>query len=888
MPLVQETDAGFRFLKKTVTQADYGAIVASHMFDKQLGSDGDGNLVFTLPKDYAVASNTLLVFINGQKAERKDSPTLPNEYREANSRTVVFGSALASTDVVEFLVAGTYSTEGSAGGGSGSLNAVLVSDDTTIAALDRAVCIAAKAITVNLPLNPIAGEICEVVDALGQASTYNITVNRNTSNIQGLAENIIIDTDGEAVFFLYVDETYGWKFTLTGNNYEQVSGFRQYHSATADEGQTIFNLPFTIDAVTKNVSIHADGLMMTQDAAYTITDTTQITFTEGFLGGELVEFESFLASSLGKLYSLEEAHLFKQTYTETATAAQTEVTIPFDVDLARKNLTVYVDGVRQYTDEAFTVDASTLLTFTEAFVGGEKILVESFNTGSLDDLVFNSYQYETTAIQDQTSISLPFTYEVGAKNLALTINGVRQSPSKFTEIDESTIEVVSPLDEGDEILVESVLMGAFGVIPLAQDSNMFGGVAPSGYTSIITEDLDLYISPSGNDADSGDIDNPWQTAQHALEWLNDKWISSNCIIRVNFLDGIHSFSDTLSVTHPCGQRITFQGLNYVQTTMTSVVSSSGSSGAYSIVISVADASDIQVGNYALIRGSSIEDPSAPNANFANPEFIMGAHEITAVDSANNQITIASINSAVPSGTVTATVHIVKAIVNCTLGAFSVVTYVNIKQLVFIGVGKTSIAIVASNGGNAVCDTIATLNFNHSFHSVRNSSVYCTTCIASDCNNGITSYYGSNIVAYYCGFINIGTVGISGAYACSVICNELFVIDCVLEAVSCASGSGGYVANMRAINCGYGVRSIFGSSFYCHLSSIIACTYGADSEMDAHITIYSCNLENCTGFAYKATIAASIYGHSNTLYGNASDYTPANGVTGNNNSIIVMS
>ena len=480
MPLVAET-TDFRHLRKEITQADYGAITSTHMYDKQVGSDGVDNRTFTLPKDFAVGSDTLMIFINGQKAELNEAGTYPNQYREANSRTIVFGAALASTDVIEFIVAGTWNPSGSAGGGSGSLNAVIVDANYTMTALDRAVCIAESAITVNLPASPIQGDVCEVIDALGQANVNEITVGRNGNPIQGETENLIVDTAGDSVFFIYVDATYGWKFMLTGNSIEQVTGFRQYHSVIATDGQTVFNLPFSVDEVTKNVSVHADGLQMQQDIAYTITAPTQITFTESFFGGESVIFESFLASSLGQLYSLEEAKLFKQTHEEVATAGQDEVTIPFTVDLARKNLSVHVDGVRQYVDDAFVLTSSQLLTFSETFDGGEKILVESFNVGSLDNLVFNSYQYEAMATAGQQAITLPFEYEVGAKNLSVTINGVRQSPSKFTETDSTSIYLVSPMDEGDEILVESVPMGAFGAIPLAQDSNALGGVAASEY-----------------------------------------------------------------------------------------------------------------------------------------------------------------------------------------------------------------------------------------------------------------------------------------------------------------------------------------------------------------------------------------------------------------------
>lgn len=39
-------------------------------YQKQLGSTGANNTVFTLSNAYVMGNNTLLVFVNGQKAEK--------------------------------------------------------------------------------------------------------------------------------------------------------------------------------------------------------------------------------------------------------------------------------------------------------------------------------------------------------------------------------------------------------------------------------------------------------------------------------------------------------------------------------------------------------------------------------------------------------------------------------------------------------------------------------------------------------------------------------------------------------------------------------------------------------------------------------------------------
>ena len=66
------------------------------------------------------------------------------------------------------------------------------------------------AITVTLPATPSAGDIVAVADYAGTAATNVITIARNGSNIEGIAENAEIDVNREARTYVYVDGTQGW------------------------------------------------------------------------------------------------------------------------------------------------------------------------------------------------------------------------------------------------------------------------------------------------------------------------------------------------------------------------------------------------------------------------------------------------------------------------------------------------------------------------------------------------------------------------------------------------------------------------------------------------------------------------------------------------------
>ena len=68
-------------------------------------------------------------------------------------------------------------------------------------------------ITVTLPASPTAGDLVAVKDYAFTADTNNITLARNGSNIQGTANDFVIDTEGRSVTLIYVDATQGWLLT---------------------------------------------------------------------------------------------------------------------------------------------------------------------------------------------------------------------------------------------------------------------------------------------------------------------------------------------------------------------------------------------------------------------------------------------------------------------------------------------------------------------------------------------------------------------------------------------------------------------------------------------------------------------------------------------------
>ena len=111
----------------------------------------------------------------------------------ANSSVTVNGSSVALGGSVE-ISAGTAWQSGIVADGSTVTTAVAGNGyfiDTTSAAH-----------TINLPASPSLGDEVSIIDASGTADTNNITVGRNSENIQGSAADLTISTLSSIYFSL--------------------------------------------------------------------------------------------------------------------------------------------------------------------------------------------------------------------------------------------------------------------------------------------------------------------------------------------------------------------------------------------------------------------------------------------------------------------------------------------------------------------------------------------------------------------------------------------------------------------------------------------------------------------------------------------------------------
>ena len=126
------------------------------------------------------------------------------DYTTSNSNTITLASGAAASDIVEVLTVTNLSSYNPTAYVSISANANLIVST-------RHYVTSASALTLTLPASPLLNDQIDIFDASGNASTYNITVDRNGKLINGNAGNFIIDANGYWASLVYTGATYGWK-----------------------------------------------------------------------------------------------------------------------------------------------------------------------------------------------------------------------------------------------------------------------------------------------------------------------------------------------------------------------------------------------------------------------------------------------------------------------------------------------------------------------------------------------------------------------------------------------------------------------------------------------------------------------------------------------------
>jgi hypothetical protein len=131
-----------------------------------------------------------------------------------NAGTITIG---ASGDTVTLAAGASQSGFGRSGSVNWDTTPKTTSPVTAVSGNGYFIDTTSGAITINLPATPSAGDIVAIADYNGTALTNNITVGRNSSDINGSATDLTINANYSAVTLVYVDATSGWRSVDTSN-----------------------------------------------------------------------------------------------------------------------------------------------------------------------------------------------------------------------------------------------------------------------------------------------------------------------------------------------------------------------------------------------------------------------------------------------------------------------------------------------------------------------------------------------------------------------------------------------------------------------------------------------------------------------------------------------
>ena len=120
------------------------------------------------------------------------------DFTATNGTSVVFTSGLPAGDIVDLVGYGAYAPAPGV--------AVI---GTNTAAVRNTLYVLTASLTLTLPASPAVGDTVKVSNLSG---TTTCVVARNGSNIQGLAEDLTIDSLNAALELVYADATRGWVF----------------------------------------------------------------------------------------------------------------------------------------------------------------------------------------------------------------------------------------------------------------------------------------------------------------------------------------------------------------------------------------------------------------------------------------------------------------------------------------------------------------------------------------------------------------------------------------------------------------------------------------------------------------------------------------------------
>ena len=193
MPLTKITSSGIGDDSITSAKIAAGVVSASDVADATLTGAKlvDATITGAKIANSTITSEKLLNAVFKFADESSTVTSIPL------GGTLKFNGATLSGDTLEITGGTSWQTEKTSG-------------FTAVAGEGYFCNTTSAAFTVTLPASPTLGDEVTIVDASGTADTNNITIGRNSNNIQGAAENLTVSVERAAFTLVYFNATQGW------------------------------------------------------------------------------------------------------------------------------------------------------------------------------------------------------------------------------------------------------------------------------------------------------------------------------------------------------------------------------------------------------------------------------------------------------------------------------------------------------------------------------------------------------------------------------------------------------------------------------------------------------------------------------------------------------
>lgn len=288
-------------------------------------------------------------------------------------------------------------------------------------------------------------------------------------------------------------------------------------------------------------------------------------------------------------------------------------------------------------------------------------------------------------------------------------------------------------------------------------------LSKSGLTSATYDNVNLYDVVSAMiDSDlTISIPTDFSTINSALDHLQYCWIPEDITVTISILAGTYTYANRVYFYHPCGRQIKLSGATPVLTTITSVGAVTGSTGAWSVPITVTSSSGISANQYAILS-----DVTGTGDYYS----INGVWKISNVT--GNIITVTNTNQQATFPTFTVTggnVIVPQTILHFTSSAGILAQNVPVCEISNIIVqrdsGGTTYGGITATGSGAditIGNYVGISGFGYGLHTLYGSHIGGESVYTSNSSiGGAYVQYGSS-VTFDTRFISTGSAG-SGLY-----------------------------------------------------------------------------------------------------------------------------